>query len=171
MKTILITLILMLAGGNLCCQTTDNNRLTEQEYAIYLVIIGDRPKNFIVVDETGVDVMGEVSSGKLPEIVIRVLPETIKDYAFKNRKPPTIASDFPFQDGYTVINKEEREKRIPEYGRHYVVSRVGFSGDGKQAFVRFVDSCAPLCGFGAFYLLTNQNGAWGIAVESEFFRS
>lgn len=58
MKIILISLILVLACGNLCCQTTDTSRLIEQEYAIYLVVIGDRPKNFIVVDETGVDVMG-----------------------------------------------------------------------------------------------------------------
>lgn len=124
-----------------------------------------------MVNETTVDVFGEISSGKLPEIVPGILVETVEDYARKNQKPPTIAENFPFKRGYRVIRSDERDKVISEYDRHYVVSRVGFSKDGKQAFVRFYDHCEPLCGDGAFYLLANVDGVWKIQAETEHWKS
>jgi hypothetical protein len=87
MKIILAVLILMLNGLSLCCQPKDNNELSEQEYAVYPAIIGERPKNFIVIDETLADVFGEFSSGGLPELLPGVLSETIDNYSLRNRKP------------------------------------------------------------------------------------
>jgi len=170
MKMMFSIPVLMLMGL-VCCQPKEVNQLTEQEYAVYLAVIGERPKNFIVVDETTLDAFGEISSGKLPEIIPGILAETSDDYVQKNQKPPSIAENFPFEEGYRVIPRSEREKLIPEFDRHYVVSRVGFSKDGKQAFVRFYDNCSALCGDGAFYLLTNVSGRWEISTESEHWKT
>jgi hypothetical protein len=171
MKIIGAVLVLMLIGLALCCQTKENNQLTEQEYAVYLTVVGDRPKNFIVVHEDVDDVFGAFSSGKVPELVPGILPETIDDYVVKNPTPLTIAEDFPFKDGFKVIRREEVRKYISEYDRFYSVSRVGFSKNGKQAFVLFNDVCSPLCGEGAFYLLTKNTGLWIIEKKSERCKS
>jgi hypothetical protein len=171
MTMIIVALMLILIGLALSCQTKENNQLTEQEYAVYLTVVGDRPKNFIVVHEDVDDVFGAFSSGKVPELVPGILPETIDDYVVKNRTPLTIAKDFPFKDGFKVIRTEEVHKFMSEYDRFYSVSRVGFSKNGKQAFVLFNDVCSPLCGEGAFYLLTNNNGLWTIETKSESWKS
>jgi hypothetical protein len=171
MKIIVAVIISMLFGLALCCSTQENNQLSEQEYAVYLTVVGERPENFIVVDETVVDMFGEVSSGKLPDLFPGILQETIDDYALKNRKPSIIPDDFPFKVGHKVISREENVKLMSEYNRHYVGSRVGFSKDGKQAFVLFHDFCEPLCSEGAFYLLSNKNGVWMIETKSESWKS
>lgn len=166
MKIILAVLFLMLMVLGLCCQPKENNQLTEREYAVYLAVIGERPKNLIVVDEKVANVFGEISSGKLPDLVPGTLQETIDDYALKNLNPIAIPENFPFKDGYQVIRKDDRGKLISELDGHYLFSRVGFSKNGTQAFVYFTGGRS-----GAFYLLSNNNGVWTIETKSESWKS
>jgi len=171
MKVILITLITLFAGLNLSCQTKEINLITEQEYAVYIAVLAEKTENFIVVDVTLVDVFGEVSTGYLKEVFKELHNETFDNFVLKNKKSPTIETNFPTKNGYPVINKDDFNKNHSESGRYYAFSRVGFSKDGKQALVLFSDVCNALCGKGAYYLLTNRDGVWKIEKESETWRS
>jgi|tagenome__1003787_1003787.scaffolds.fasta_scaffold20839665_2 hypothetical protein len=170
-RLIFISLFLfyiLLAVG---CQPKETNQLTEKEYSVYLTVIGKRPGNLIVVDESAVDRFGEVSSGKLSEILPGIFPDTIDDWVLENREPLIVPDDFPFKTGYKVVSAGENIKSMPAGSRSYVVSRAGFSKDGKQAIVRFYFDCGALCGDGAFYLLNNVDGIWRVEKESEHWKS
>lgn len=171
MKVILTTLIVIFVGLSLCCQTKEINQLTEQEYAVYMTVLSEKPENFIVIDVTPVDVFGEVSTGYLKELFKELHNETFDNFVMRNKKSPTIEKNFPIKNGYPIIGKDDFNKEHSEFSRHYVFSRVGFSEDGKQALVLFSDNCNPLCGKGAYYFLTNRDGVWKIEKESETWRS
>ncbi len=167
MKIIFTALIIIFVGVSLCCQTKETNQLTEQEYAVYMTVLREKPENFIVVDETTVDKYGEVSTGYLKELFKELHIETFDNFVLKNKKSSTIEKNFPTKNGYPIISKDTFNKKHSESGRYYVFSRVGFSEDGKQALVLFSDACSPLCGKGAYYLLANRDGVWKIEKEEE----
>ncbi|CAN5623256.1 hypothetical protein BH24ACI2_BH24ACI2_15560 [soil metagenome] len=170
-KILFTTLITIFVGISLGCQTTETNHLTKQEYAVYMTVLSEKPENFVVVDETMVDIFGEVSTGYLKELFKELHIETFDNFVLKNKKSSTIEKSFPTKNGYPIISKDDFNKKHSESSRYYVFSRVGFSEDGKQALVLFSDACSPLCGKGVYYLLTNRNGVWEIEKESETWRS
>ncbi len=80
MKTIITTLIIIFIGINLCCQTKKTNQLTTQELEVYKTILGDKPKEIVVIDESTVGVFGEISTGGLKKILSGLQNDTFDNF-------------------------------------------------------------------------------------------
>jgi len=171
MKTIITTLIIIFIGINLCCQTKKTNQLTTQELEVYKTILGDKPKEIVVIDESVVGVFGEISTGGLKKILSGLQNDTFDNFVKINATPSSIADSVQVTFGYPLVSKVDFEKQNLKPSRYYLFTRVGFSDDRKQAVVIFIDVCEPLCTKGAYFLLTNKNGLWEVAEESESWRS
>ena len=136
------------------------------EYAVYMAVVRSKPPHPIVINST-VDTFGELSSGALPELIPGIRSDTIESWVDRNEEAVSFPPDLPFEKGYEVVARSE----VAEFASYYSFSRVGFSQDGQQAFVRFSFACAALCGEGAFYLLENKQGVWDIVHKSESWKS
>ena len=131
-----------------------------------MAVIRSRPPRPIVINTT-IDTFGEVSSGALPELFPGIRPDTIDDWVSRNKESLGPPANLRYEEGYEVMVHSE----IPEHESHYCFTRVGFSRDGEQAFVRFVFVCDPLCSEGTFYLLENKQGVWEIVFKSESWKT
>lgn len=171
MKTLFTTIILMLIGIGLSCQKNYANQLTAQELKIYKTILGDKPKEVVVIDESIVGVFGEISTGGLKEILKGLQDDTFNNLAKINSNPTIVETGFEGAFDYPILSRAEFEKKKLNPGRYYVFSRIGFSNDGRQAVVMFIEVCDLLCGKGTYFLLKNNNGFWEIEKESEAWRS
>ncbi|HLM01400.1 MAG TPA: hypothetical protein VK400_10140 [Pyrinomonadaceae bacterium] len=166
MKILFAILIFLLIGVS--CQTKQINQLTKQELEVYKSILGEKPKEIVVIDESRVGVFGEISTGGLKKILTGLQSDTFENFVKMNATQTEIndkvrsSFDYPL-----IIRKDFEEKNIG----HYVFSRVGFSKDGKQAVVMFMDIRNPLGMKGAYFLLENKNGIWEITQESESWKS
>jgi hypothetical protein len=169
-QIITIILIFFLAGIGLSCQTNTVNQLTEQELKICKIILGEKPKEFVVIDESIVGVFGEINTGKLKEILKGLRNDTFDNFANINSTSTGIEDSIQTAFDYPLINKADFEKRDLKPSRYYVFSRVGFSNDGKQAVIMFIE-VYPLSGKGIYFLLKNNNGFWEVEKESEVWRS
>jgi hypothetical protein len=171
MKAIITILIFLLIGVSLSCQTNRNNQLTIQELEVYKTILGKKPKEIVVIDELLVGVFGEISTGGLKKILRGLQNDTFDNFLRINSVPTKIERDFQTVFDYPLITKADFEKKDVKPAGYYVFSRVGFSNDGKQAVVMFIDVRNPLGIKGAYFLLADKNGFWGITEESESWRS
>jgi hypothetical protein len=167
----LIILIFFLFGIGLSCQTDKTTQLTAQELKIYKIILGEKPKEIVVIDESMVGVFGEISTGKLKEILEGLQDDTFDNFANVNSTTISIGDSTQTTFDYPLVSKVDFERKNLQLNRYYVFSRVGFSNDGKQAVVIFVDNRNPLGAKGAYFLLVNKNGIWEIIQESESWRS
>lgn len=153
------------------CQETQTNQLTEQELKIYKTVLGNKSKEVVVIDESRVDVFGEIGTGGLMKIFPALQKDTFDNFAQINSKPTKmediVAPDFE----YLISNRTEFEKHANKVSRYFVFSRVGFSNDGMQAVVMFSFDCVPLCSEGAYYLLINSNEKWEIVQKSDSWKS
>lgn len=170
-KVIFAILIFLSVGSGNSCQTKETNQLTTQELEVYKTILSGKSKEIVVIDETKVDVMGEISTGVLKETLRGLQNDTFDNFVKVNSTPSNIEDSIQTAFDYPIISKADFEKKNLEPSRYYVFSRVGFSNDRKQAVVIFIDVCEPLCSKGTYYLLTKQNGFWEITQESVFMRS
>jgi hypothetical protein len=171
MKALFATIILVLIGVSLSCQKPETNQLTSQELKIYKTILGDKPKEIVVIDESMVGVFGEISTGKLKEILKGLQNDTSDNFAKANSKAINVENGFTAPFDYEMLSKTEFEKKNLNLSRYYVFSRVGFSDDGKQAVVMFNYVCTALCSDGAYYLLQNNGENWEIVQKSESWKS
>ena len=171
MKAIFTILISLLIGISLSCQTNENNQLTTQELEVYKTILGDRPKEIVVIDESGVGVFGEISTGGLKEILSGLQNDTFDNFVKINITPTSIADSVQTSFDYPLMTKVDFEKKNLAFSSHYVFSRVGFSSNGKQAVVMFADVKNPLGAKGTYFLLMKKDGFWEIEQESEIWRS
>ncbi len=166
--TILISLFIIFCST---CQTKQLNQLTAQELEVYKTILGNKPKEIIVINESLVGVFGEISTGKLKEILEGLQSDTFDNFAKVNSTPTNIEDSTQATFNYPLVNKVDFERKNLDSSRHYVFSRVGFSNDGKQAVVIFVDVCEPFCTKGNYFLLVNKNGNWQVVEESDSWKS
>lgn len=149
--------------------------VSDEEYAVYIAILGDSAKLFVVLDRTAVDDFG--SSGKtfFKQTFSELKPETIEDFNSKNKKSSSLERNFPTKNEYFLISDEELKlffgktldwqgfyKKYPNSGGYHTFSRAGFSEDKKQALVYTAHSCGGLCGEGQYYFLKNENGEWKV---------
>jgi hypothetical protein len=148
------------------CQSQAGGGLSMNEYTLYLAVVRSRPPHPIVIHST-VDTFGEVSSGKLSELIPGIRSDTIADWIARNEEPVDLPKNPSFQKGYEVVERSE----VAESASFYSFSRVGFSKDGQQAFLRFTFVCPALCSEGAFYLLENKQGVWEIVFKSESWKT
>lgn len=148
------------------CPTPRHHGLTRDEYTVFLAVLKFKPPYPIAVNST-IDTFGEVSSGQLPELIPGIRSDTIADWIARNEEPVDLPQNLSFEKGYEVLERSG----ITDSARYYSFSRVGFSRDGQQAFVRFMFVCAPLCSEGAFYLLENKQGVWEILFKSESWKT
>ena len=156
---------------SLSCQRDKTNQLTTQELKIYKIILGEKPKEIVVINESMVGVFGEISTGKLKEILEGLQNDTFDNFAKVNSTPTIIKDSTQATFDYPLVNKVDFERKNLDSSRYYVFSRVGFSNDRKQAVVIFVDNRSPLGANGTYFLLANKNGIWEIVQESEMWRS
>lgn len=155
MPTVLLTVILVMV---ISCQPSvdtrmvpdvtdeadDHARISMQEEAVQIRVLRGRPFSaFIVVDETIVGHFGELVDDNLRKNMPGLRADTFTDFVWKNRKPIRPIS-IPYEDEIAVIDRETLEKQYPNADRFPIFSRVGFSQDGRQALVYYIDSCAAL---------------------------
>ena len=171
MKALFTILVFLLIGTSLSCQTNEINQLTTQELEVYKFILGEKPKENVVIDESLVGVFGEISTGGLKEILTGLQDDTFDNFAKINATPLSITDSVQTNFDYTIMTKADFEKKNLALSSYYVFSRVGFSNNGKQAVVIFVDVRNPLGVKGTYFLLANKNGFWEIEKESESWRS
>jgi hypothetical protein len=170
-KVILTTLIIIFGGVSLCCQTRETNQLTTQELEVYKTILGEKPKETVVIDVSGVGIYGEISTDGLKKILSGLQNDTFDNFAKVNANSLSITNIVQTSFDYPLINKVDIEKNNLRLSGYYVFSRVGFSNDEKQAVVMFADVRSPLGAKGIYFLLTKKRGFWEIQQESEIWRS
>jgi len=170
-QIVTIILIFFLIGISLSCQTKQPNQLTAQELEVYKTILGNKPKEIVVINESMVGVFGEISTGKLKEILEGLQNDTFDNFAKVNSTPTSIEDSTQATFDYPLVNEVDFEKKNLALSSHYVFSRVGFSNNGKQAVVMFADVRNPLGAKGTYFLLTKKSGFWEIKQESEIWRS
>ncbi len=157
-------------GFGLSCGTAQSKQLTMQELEVYRILLTDKPKEIVVIDETIVGVFGEIESGGLKEILKGLQNDTFEDFVKANSTLPIIDDNLKTAFKYHITTKIDFEKE-KKPSRYYLFSRVGFSNNGKQAVVIFNQACLALCGKGSYILLNKTNGVWEIAEESITWKS
>jgi hypothetical protein len=152
--------------------------ITDEEYAVFMTILGKEAADFVVSKE--------IEGGEVSETVIENLMrtfeglslETAQDYALKSKETVLIEKKFPTKKKYQVITRKEIEKffnwkldwkgfykQYPNSGGIYSFSRVGFNKDGTQAYLSAGLSCGELCGQGKQYFLQKKDGEWIVVKE------
>lgn len=171
MKIIFTILVFFIIVIGLNCKTEIDTRINQKELEIYKLLLGDKPKELVVIrSDSGFEALG-VTKDAFKEILKGLQSDTFDDFVKVNSVPPKLEDDVRANFNYPIVNETDFNNDNLEQVRYYVFSRVGFSRNGKQALVRFSDVCHPLCGRGAYYLLENKNGSWEIVQESEYIRS
>jgi len=150
------------------------SNIPDEEYTVYMVILGKDAGMFVVTDRSSVNDFGG-SGNDLKQNFDELNPETIEDFKSKNKESSRLEKKFPTKNTYVLISDEELKKffdkglnwegfykKYPKSGGFSAFSRVGFSADGKQALVFVAQSCGGLCGEGNYYFLKNENGEWKV---------
>ena len=171
MKLLFAILIFFFIWIGLSCQAEQTNQLTKQELEVYKSILGEKPKEIVVIDESMVGVFGEISEGGLKEILRGLQNDTFDNFVKINANPSSITDGIQTSFDYPLMTNVSFEKKNLTLSSHYVFSRVGFSNDGKQAVVMFADVSNPLGAKGTYFLLTKKSKFWEIEQESEIWRS
>jgi hypothetical protein len=171
MKAIITILIFLLIGVSLSCQTNRNNQLTTQELEVYKTILSDKPKEVVVIDESTVGVFGEITTGRLKEVLSGSQNDTFDNFVKINASPLSTIDSVQTNFDYPLMTWVDFEKKNLTLSSRYLFSRVGFSSNGKQAIVMFADVRNPLGAKGTYFLLTNKRGFWEIEQKSEIWRS
>lgn len=143
--------------------------IAQEEYLVIKTLLKDKRQNLVVFDEpieNVSDITQKIIKKEFPEIQT----ETLNSYIERNKVPLTIHQP-PFDFNYYVISKKGNEKRLEKEVQYYEFSRVGFSKDGKQAFVYFSDICKALCGQGASFLLNKEDNQWKVIKKTVSWES
>lgn len=161
-------------------RTTDAPAVTDEEYKIYLAVLGKDREMFVVRDKTGIDDTAKNYRKSIINEALRELSdETYEDFKVKTEKQASLEKKFPTRNNYTLISLEELKKSFayvfdddinwdkfyqthPKSRGIYTFSRVGFNRNGSQALVFVTNWCRSLCGEGIFYLLEKENGEWKV---------
>jgi hypothetical protein len=179
MKKFLILTLTFLCSSVVFGQTEKTSKITNEEYAVYMAVLGADNKDFVVENESRMD--GLYSKEIEDEIknylkisFKEIKPETLEDFEQKNKESFPIEKKFPTKANYTLLNKKDWgetlnwdnfQKKIPNSVGLYIFSRVGFSKEGTQALVFVASYCGELCGKGNYYFLKKENGEWKIVSE------
>ncbi len=150
------------------------SNIPDEEYTVYMAILGRNSEMFIVRDRSSVDDFGG-NGGDLKQSFDELKSETLEDFNSKNKESSRLEKKFPTKNTYVLISDEEIKKffdkrldwegfykKYPKSDGFSTFSRVGFSTDGKQALVFAAQSCGGLCGEGNYYFLKNENSEWKI---------
>ena len=161
-------------------RTTDVTTVTDEEYKIYLAVLGKDREMFVVRDKTGIDDTAKNYKKSIIREALRELSdETYDDFKVKAEKQASLEKKFPTRNNYTLISLDELKKSFAYvfdddinwdkfYQEHpksrgiYTFSRVGFNRQGSQALVFVTNWCRSLCGEGNFYLLEKENEEWKV---------
>ncbi|MEK7722947.1 MAG: hypothetical protein AAB336_01235 [Acidobacteriota bacterium] len=170
MKVLRLILILFVVGICLSCQTNSTNEAIE-ELEVYKILLTNKPKEIVVINQTIVGVFGEIETGGLKHILKGLQDDTFESLAKRNLSSTDITFHSNLGFDYQILSQKDFETKKEKLIRYYLFSRVGFSNDGKQAVVRFDEVCHPLCSKGAYYLLSKKKGFWQVEEESEYWRS
>ncbi len=137
--------------------------IIQEEYAVYKTLLKDKRKSFIVLYGSPDEAFG-VNREFFAEQFSELQTDTLDAYLKRNQNTLSIDKQ-PVDFDYPVIGKIDSEKKLEKESQYYEFSRVGFSKNGKQAFVHFSDVCKVLCGKGAYYLLKKEENHWQVIKE------
>jgi hypothetical protein len=147
---------------------SDYLNVNDDELTIFSIVLKDLPPNRSTIGGSAHEALG-LSSENVKELFPEMSADTFADFARRNSNRIVIEEDHVIRPGYPLVPRQAIDSdKTPRY---YVFSRVGFRRDRKQAFVYFLDECAPLCARGAFYLLIERDGNWQIVRKEETSRT
>jgi hypothetical protein len=105
-------------------------------------------------------------------------PTTLEAFRKMNTEQAALRRSFQLGIDYDLVDAGQIDAIFknggwwPEYYRAFpgsqgelTLSRVGFSGDGKQALLYASNSCGGKCGSGDYVLMQKREGRWVIAKE------
>jgi hypothetical protein len=162
---------------------TKSSSVTAEEYKIYLTVLAGKKGTFVISDKTGMDDDSKnfesLEKRGFTPFLEQINPKTKADFLEKNKDPVTLEKKLPPDFHYTFISiKDLKEKfdykfpgdmnwaafreTYPEADNLYTLSRVGFSGDGRQALVFVTNWCGVVCGEGNYFLLQKENDNWKV---------
>jgi hypothetical protein len=152
--------------------------LTDEEYKVFLTILGNDRRDFVIRDKIEGTALGQYGIDNLKQTFEEINSDIAEDYVLRNKESAQIEKRFPTKNDYILITENELNKlfesrrdwagfykKYPKSGGIYTFSRVGFSPDGKQAVVSVGFGCGLRCGKGKFYLLQKEEGEWRITKE------
>lgn len=174
-----LTLISVVFSLSLSCQSENFEKILhdvnepfniiQEEYAVFRFLLKDKPRNFVVLYGSPDEAFG-LKQGFFEEEFPELQTDTLDSYMDRNKMPFTLY-ERPVDFHYPVVSKKDSKKKLERQYQYYEFSSVGFSKDGKQAFVHFLYVCNVLCSKGAYYLLQKEDNNWKIKKELISLRS
>jgi hypothetical protein len=158
--------------------------LTEDEYAVYVVLLGEKRKLAVIETTEAREISDKDSDNGLRKWFSenqfgQALSEaTIKDFFSKKAHPrPLMKNLFKTDINCIIVDRAEREaifqqasglrkkwesfyKKYPDSGGFYRFSRVGFNQERTQALVFVQNFCGSLCASGNWVRLAKKDGKW-----------
>lgn len=100
------------------CQTNETNQsndeinqLSKEELEIYNFFLKDKPKEIVVIDGSIIGGFGEIETGALKEILKGLQDDTFDNLVKMNAVPTKIKDYSTSNFDYTILDREEFEKR------------------------------------------------------------
>src|SRR5687768_7731098 len=105
----LLTAVLLAA-----CQSQTTGGPIMNECTVYPAVLRSKTPRPIVINST-VDTFGEVSSGKLPELILGIRGDTIDSWVDRNGESVSLPKNLSFQKGYEVVAQSEVDTSASYY--------------------------------------------------------
>lgn len=152
----------------------------EKEYEIYLKILDDNEKVFVILNQTMNDPILEHSNSskyiteRIKEEFNELKSDTLENFILKNKQSIPIEKKFIPQNKFKLVEKEVLEpiwknsSKFTDFKEkystkgYYTFSQVGFSDYGTQAILFRSIYCGSLCASGDYFLLSKKNENWQI---------
>ncbi len=103
---------------------------------------------------------------------------TLNSFRDANAHPAPLRPRFQLSLPYELVDKGETDaifqnngwwtdyyKKYPDSQGFLVVSRIGFSADGKQAMLYSANRCGGKCGAGTYVVMEKVGGGWRVVKE------
>ncbi len=171
MKIIFVFLLFISIAAGTTCPRPPTEKLSERELEVYRALLGEKPKQIVVIGNASVEAFGLAEDDGLKKVLPGLQSDTLANYLEAIAAPVVTEDDNRSAFAFPIVTHAEFEAEASESFRFYYFSRVGFSADGRQAIVQFSQIAEPLGSKGAFYLLTKEADVWKIAYESESWHS
>lgn len=94
-------------------QTNTAPTITDEEYKIYIAVLGKDSEMFVVRDKSGIDDIDKnYKKTYIREFFKELNDETFDDFKVKTEKQALLKKKFPTRNNYTLISLEELKKQF-----------------------------------------------------------
>ncbi len=166
LRFLAITIIGLALTCFICCEKYVNDRLSTDEFAIYLELAKSSPSRDIFIFSDPIIAIGLTKPEQIQSMFPTATETVSADFLAKNRETVIVEKDILLDGGFVVIASKDTEKRLKEAPRWNSFSRVGFDSTKKTALVWYSDGCAGLCGEAGLFLLQHNGQKWVIVAEA-----